>query len=307
MRSGKGRGVDVAKAHIVTLWCAVVAKANRGVAKLLPRQMTQLQLRLLEQLTLPESEHARPVRIARLLALKPADVDEAVPVLADQGLLEVCGDDCVELTEAGRERAALLAERLDAFFALCVEGLSNEERAILSDLLRRALARPGSYYARASLAGGMPVALDARHGLALVAMLHGAAQTAIKKATSLSFTDFRFLLELYPKRRTGARMLRARDMVSFLRTGRAYVTTASVRLEEQGYLVRVPDAHDARGILFKLTPQGTLCVQDVAEDLYAVLVSMFGEAVEDRAVQRVLRHLLELEDGALDRLADLSW
>lgn len=71
-------------------------------------------------------------------------------------------------------------------------------------------------------------------------------------------------------------MLRARDVVAFLRTGRAYVTTASVRLEEQGYLVRVPDDRDARGILFKLTPQGMLCVQDVADDLYAVLVSMFG-------------------------------
>ena len=64
-------------------------------------------------------------------------------------------------------------------------------------------------------------------------------QTAVKKATSLSLTDFRFLLELYPKRRTAARMLRARDMVAFLRTGRAYVTTASVRLEEQGYLEKV--------------------------------------------------------------------
>lgn len=85
------------------------------------------------------------------------------------------------------------------------------------------------------------------------------------------------------------------------------MTTASVRLEEQGYLVRVPDDRDARGILFKLTPQGMLCVQDVADDLYAVLVSMFGEAVEERAVQRALKHLLELEDAALDELGELSW
>ena len=96
-------------------------------------------------------------------------------------------------------------------------------------------------------------------------------------------------------------------MVAFLRTGRAYVTTASVRLEEQGYLVRVPDERDARGILFKLTPQGMICVQEVAEDLYAVLVSMFGEAVEERVVQRALKHLLELEDAALDALAELPW
>ncbi len=78
-------------------------------------------------------------------------------------------------------------------------------------------------------------------------------------------------------------------------------------LDEQGYLVRVPDDRDARGILFKLTPQGMLCVQDVADDLYAVLVSMFGEAVEERAVQRALKHLLELEDAALDELGELSW
>lgn len=299
--------MDYAKAHSVTLWCAVLAKANRGVAKLLPKRMTPLQFRLLAQLTLPESEHIRPVRAARLLVLKPADVDEAVGVLADQGLLETCEDGCIELTRAGRERAARLAERLNVLFALCVGDLSEEERAVLADLLRRAFSMPGSYYARRSLTGEVPETFGARRGLAATAMLHGAVQTAIKKATSLSFTDFRFLLELYPKRRTAARMLRARDMVSFLRTGRAYVTTASVRLEEQGYLVRVPDDRDARGILFKLTPQGMLCVQDVADDLYAVLVSMFGEAVEERAVQRALKHLLELEDAALDELGELSW
>ncbi len=83
-RKGAAR-VDYAKAHSVTLWCAVLAKANRGVTKLLPKQMTQLQFRLLEQLTLPESGHVRPVRVARLLVLKPSDVDEAVAVLADQG------------------------------------------------------------------------------------------------------------------------------------------------------------------------------------------------------------------------------
>lgn len=299
--------MDYAKAHIVTLWCAVIAKANRGVAKLLPKQMTQLQFRLLEQLTLPESGHVRPVRVARLLVLKPSDVDEAVEALADQGLLSLCDDGCVELTRAGRERAARLTERLNAFFALCVDGLSEEERAVLADLLRRAFSMPGSYYARRPLAGEASGAFDARRGLAATAMLHYAVQTATKKATSLSFTDFRFLLELYPKRRTEARMLRARDVVAFLRTGRAYVTTASVRLEEQGYLVRVPDERDARGILFKLTPQGMLCVQDVAEDLYAVLVSMFGEAVQERTVQRALKHLLELEDAALDALAEFSW
>lgn len=299
--------MDYAKAHIVTLWCAVIAKANRGVAKLLPKQMTQLQFRLLEQLTLPESGHVRPVRVARLLVLKPSDVDEAVEALADQGLLSLCDDGCVELTRAGRERAARLTERLNAFFALCVDGLSEEERAVLADLLRRAFSMPGSYYARRPLAEEASGAFDDRRGLAATAMLHYAVQTAIKKATSLSFTDFRFLLELYPKRRTEARMLRARDVVAFLRTGRAYVTTASVRLEEQGYLVRVPDERDARGILFKLTPQGMLCVQDVAEDLYAVLVSMFGEAVQERTVQRALKRLLELEDAALDALAEFSW
>ncbi len=195
------------------------------------------------------------MRAARLLVLKPADVDEAVGVLADRDLLRVCDDGCIELTRAGRERAARLTERLNAFFALCVDDLSEEERAVLADLLRRAFSMPGSYYARRPLAGEASEAFDARRGLAATAMLHYAVQTAVKKATSLSLTDFRFLLELYPKRRTAARMMRARDMVAFLRTGRAYVTTASVRLEEQGYLVRVPDERDARGILFKLTPR----------------------------------------------------
>ena len=59
--------MDYAKAHIVTLWCAVIAKATRGVTKLLPKQMTPLQFRLLAQLTLPESERVLPMRAARLL------------------------------------------------------------------------------------------------------------------------------------------------------------------------------------------------------------------------------------------------
>ena len=137
--------MDYAKAHIVTLWCAVIAKATRGVTKLLPKQMTPLQFRLLAQLTLPESERVLPMRAARLLVLKPADVDEAVGVLADRDLLRVCDDGCIELTRAGRERAARLTERLNAFFALCVDNLSEEERAVLADLLRRAFSMPGSY------------------------------------------------------------------------------------------------------------------------------------------------------------------
>lgn len=187
----------------------MLAKANRGVAKLLPKQMTQLQFRLLEQLTLPESGHVRPVRVARLLVLKPSDVDEAVAVLADQGLVRPCEDGCIELTRAGRERTMELTKRLNVFFALCVGGLADEERAVLADLLRRAFSLPGSYYASGSRAGESVGVFDARRGLAATAMLHGAVLVAIKKATSLSFTDFRFLLELYPKRRTATRMLRA--------------------------------------------------------------------------------------------------
>lgn len=168
-RGGKGRDVDYAKAHIVTLWCAVIAKATRGVTKLLPKQMTPLQFRLLAQLTLPESERVLPMRAARLLVLKPADVDEAVGVLADRDLLRVCDDGCIELTRAGRERAARLTERLNAFFALCVDDLSEEERAVLADLLRRAFSMPGSCYARRPLAGEASEAFDARRGLAATA------------------------------------------------------------------------------------------------------------------------------------------
>ena len=62
--------MDYAKAHIVTLWCAVIAKATRGVTKLLPKQMTPLQFRLLAQLTLPESERVLPMRAARPMSTK---------------------------------------------------------------------------------------------------------------------------------------------------------------------------------------------------------------------------------------------
>lgn len=108
---------------------------------------------------------------------------------------------------------------MNVFFALCVGGLADEERAVLADLLRRAFSLPGSYYASGSRAGESVGVFDARaRGWRRRPWLHGAVLVAIKKATSLSFTDFRFLLELYPKRRTATRMLRARDVVAFLRT-----------------------------------------------------------------------------------------
>lgn len=299
--------MDYAKAHSVTLWCAVLAKANRGVAKLLPKQMTQLQFRLLEQLTLPESEHVRPVRVARLLVLKPSDVDEAVAVLADQGLVRPCEDGCIELTRAGRERTMELTKRLNVFFALCVGGLADEERAVLADLLRRAFSLPGSYYASGSRAGESVGVFDAR------ARAGGDGHAPRRRAGRDQEGDvavvhrFPFPIGALPEAPHGDEDAARPRCGGLPADGRAYVTTASVRLEEQGYLVRVPDDRDARGILFKLTPQGMLCVQDVADDLYAVLVSMFGEAVEERAVQRALKHLLELEDAALDELGELSW
>ena len=73
-------------------------------------------------------------------------------------------------------------------------------------------------------------------------------------------------------------------------------------MEEQGLIERIPDEHDARGILFILTPAGYYVVQTAGDDVFAVLASMFGSVLEERRIVSVLKRLLRGEDSALASL-----
>ena len=286
--------MDSSKAHIVTLWCAVASKASRGLARALPEDVALPHARVLLQLSPPAPLAQGVCPIAHALVMKPDDVRAAVLALAERGLVEACSDEA-SLTAAGRACADELAGIVAAYVSRCLEPLTPPERALLADVLRAPLSRPGA--PRLPEVAGE---LDPRCYLSSLSVISAVATAAAKNATGLSLTDFRFLLELYPKRRLGAKTLRARDVVAFLRTGRSYVSTASVRLEERGLIERIPDERDARGVLFRLTPLGMLCVQDASEDIYAGLVSLCGGLLGDRRVLKALKLLLAAEDGLLD-------
>lgn len=312
--------MDSSKAHLITLWCAVLAKSNKGVERLLPKGMPLAHFRVLTQLSLSAMQGEGGMALARSLVMKPADVEAALDVLQMKGLVAETADaqgfsDAgapaipvrmrrPALTEQGCEAATRLLESVSRYFEACRRNLQPSDREMLSTMLANALNIPGSYYAgRKAL---LPADLIAHppYRMTAFAMMMQAISAAIKSSLGMSFTDFRFLLELYPKKRGVTKMLRARDMVSFLHTGRSYVTTTSLRLEEDGYIERIPDPDDARGILFRLTPAGTAVVQDVGEDIFAVFVSLSGEHVDDRRFVNALKLLLEGQDEAHVRVGE---
>ena len=124
--------------------------------------------------------------------------------------------------------------------------------------------------------------------------------TTAKKAAGLSLTEYRFLLELLPKRRDVVKRLRAKEFVGLLRVKRSYVTTASYRLAESGLIVREPDPDDARGILFVLTAEGERAVSLIGDDVAAVFEGLFATGSQGRArVMRLAKKLLSGVDGVL--------
>ena len=120
-----------------------------------------------------------------------------------------------------------------------------------------------------------------------------------KSTSNLSLTDFRFLLELIPKRQGVIKQLRAKEVVQYLRVSRSYASIAAVRLEEQSLINRIPDEYDARGVLFELSPQGELVVNNITDDIQALLSGMLGPCENDLALSRIFRSLLRGVDDAL--------
>lgn len=238
--------------------------------------------------------------------MRPSDVKDCLISLAELGLVERRTDVIEEdvsavawhLTPTGVERLQLLSREMESYRDRCLALLDDEDRALLSRLFENMLGVPGSFRILAPLSEKHDPLAPSQSATVIATLLQAVSAT-LKNSCRLSLTDYRFLLELYPKKRAGRKALRARDMVAFLRTGRAYVTTTSLRLEEQGLIERIPDEHDARGILFTLAPAGFHVVQDAGDDIYAVLASMFGSAIEKRETVSMLKRLLRGEDDAL--------
>lgn len=296
--------MDYSKAHAVTLWCAVLAKAHRGLSHGVLKDAFSTRFRILVQLTLPGCSRLSSMSLSKALAVKLDDAHAALESLEEQGLVRCdASDGCYELTDRGRGEVSVYVAELDGFFGLCAGALSDGDRKFLAGLIRSVLLVPGGFYSHMEAFDCSSSEFGSRYCLLAYAEVFHVFATMVKRSAGLSVTDFRFLLELYPKKRFGEKIHRAKDMVRFLRTGRAYVATASVRLEERGLLSRHPDEKDARGILFKLEPAGFLCVQDVAEDVYAVLAAFYGDACDNRVTLDVLKRLLVAEDAALDHLA----
>ena len=289
--------MDARKAHLVTLWCAVISKFEKGLARCLAPRLTVVQYRVLAHLAMPETCDATPARLAFAASMRPDDVKGALEALAASGLVQPRPGGVPLITAQGKDALIRASVAVQTWGRRCLEPLSPHEQDYLSQIVGDALVVPGSYFALRS--GPRPADWGPIPKITTLCAIHQAMCQVVKKDCGLSLTDFRFLLELYPKRRLGVKTLRARDVVAFLRTGRSYVSTASVRLEKQGLLVRVPDEHDARGVLFQLTAKGVLCVQDASEDIYASLVSLCGSRLGERQVLQMLKRLLIAEDELL--------
>ncbi len=273
---------------------------------MLPRDVSIQHFRIISSLMQPSSHRMDCNQLAHALTMRPSDVEDCLMSLADLGLVEqracAAGEKAAgvswHLTPSGAERSRQLGRDMEVFRDSCLALLDDEDKALLSRLLENMQSVPGSFRILSSYPTHCDPLAPVR-STSVIATLLQAILATLKNSCKLSLTDYRFLLELYPKKRSGRKVLRARDMVAFLRTGRAYVTTTSMRLEEQGLIERIPDERDARGILFTLAPAGFHIVQSAGDDIFAVLVSMFGDAIEGQRTAPMLKRLLQGEDEAL--------
>ena len=289
------------EAQTITLWCAVLAKAGKGMERRLPDRCLPLHFRMLLQLTQPETNELSSVQFARTLMVRPSDVDAALEILQTTPYLkQVKGADRFAITPEGRTYIAQATESIDRFMGNSQGELDHDEAFIYRAMYYDAIVKPGSFFATNALLPERGTRLPVPYEITAIYALTQTISATIKRSADLSFTDFRFLLELLPKKRDAVKQIRAREMVKLLRVGRAYVSTASYRLEDRGLLKRIPEPDDARGILFEITPQGRQLVNDVGEDVYAVYAGLFGQTHFD-SVRRI-RNL-----GTVLRGIDSCW
>ncbi len=300
--------MNYSNAHIVTLYCAAFSKLVKGVERcLLGTGCTLVQYRILLQLEQSGAKGMRTARLARALASRPSVIVTAADALEQRGLVcvqeEICGGAVAVPTEAAHSLTAATKPRIEVFFERSHEKLACEDTGYVREMLYDALAVPGGVFValRPDILRGdaLPLAYQLT---AMISYTQVVGATA-KGAADLSFTDYRFLLELLPKRRGVVKRLRAKDMVAYLRVNRSYVTTAAYRLEERGFIVRDPDPDDARGVLFGLTPTGELLVRGVGDDIASTFESMYG--MRSWNPMRLVRVGKLLAQGADEALASL--
>lgn len=289
--------MDARKAHLVTLWCAVISKFEKGLARCLAPRLTVVQYRVLAHLAMPETCDATPARLAFAASMRPDDVKGALEALAASGLVQPRPGGVPLITAQGKDALIRASVAVQTWGRRCLEPLSPHEQDYLSQIVGDALVVPGSYFALRS--GPRPADWGPIPKITTLCAIHQAMCQVVKKDCGLSLTDFRFLLELFPKKHWGQKQLRARDVTACLRVGRSYVTTASLRLEEAGLIQRIPDPSDARGILFCLTAAGADAVRSAGDDIFVLLSSLFGDRLEQRQFLMLTKHWLQAEDAAL--------
>lgn len=312
-------------AHLITLWAAMLSKTEKGIERRLPQGCTLLQYRVLLQLALPETACLRVPQLARALVARPSDVQAAVAALEADGLVErrrndaalgpamgSCHDGLCRgcstggyfLTQRGQGFSLAADRNVQAFLRARRATLSPQDEQLIMAMYYDALVKPGSFFAVRATSMHRGCELPMAYYVTLVVMLSQAMGTTAKRMAALSLTDFRFLLELYPKRRGVKKRLRAKDVVRYLRVGKSYVTTASYRLEERGLLARVPDERDARGTLFELTVDGVRVVQEVGDDIQVLFGGLLGmDNVESGRMVRALKALLKGTEKCFDLFA----
>lgn len=318
--------MNLTTAHLITLWSAMIAKTEKGIERRLPAGCTFLQYRVLLQLSLPETACLRVFRLAHVLIARPADVQLALDVLETDGLVEHrfnkkplgsslgschdgqcrgCSEGGYRLTDKGRGFCLATSRSVQAFLRRRRAHLIAEDERLLQCMYYDALVKPGSFFAYRASSMRRGDELPFSYYMTVVAMLSQSLGVTTKRVSGLSLTDYRFLLELYPKRRGVVKRLRAKDVVFYLRVGKSYVSTAACRLEERGLIERVPDEDDARGILFQLTPVGERTVREVGEDIEVLLGGLMAAgSVDSSQLVRAMKALLRGTEECLDSFFD---
>jgi len=288
--------------HIVTLWCALIAKIQKGINRCIPASLSPLQYRVLLQLCLPETEEASVNRLAFALAVRPSDVEAALDTLIIKGLIDV--DDNAHthrINSEGRQIAQMISAEIRLFVDKGLEELGPVERELINEVLWDNLSIPGSFFVQCASSAIKGCRLPLVYEITSYSMIKTALDYAIKRNANLSFTSFRFLLELHPKRNGAEKLLRFKDIASMLRVGRSYISTEAVKLEERELIKRVPDPDDARGVLYELTPLGQGLVRTTTDDLLTIYSGVFTmHGTEIGLMRNLMKSLVAGFDKALE-------
>lgn len=294
--------MNYAATYSVTLWCAALSKLGRGIEHAVSENgLPFTQFRVLLQLSRPETAAASMGRLSRLLALRPVVVQHALGQLLECGLVSCNVDDMFALTEEGMTRLGNVLPSVCAFAGAAFGTVFPEEMMLLSTMSYDGLSTPGGVFSRFDrppLRRGCPLPLV--YAITSAEQFMQVVGTVAKSAEGISFTEFHFLLELFPRRRGEKKALRAKEVAVLLGVNRPFVTTAANKLEERGLLQRIPDEHDARGVLFGLTNAGLRSVSEVVDDVSSLFEGAYGITSRQRpAADRAMKALLHGVDKAL--------